>query len=181
MTPRVRHPVAALVCALWCGCSRAPAESPTQADAPAARADAAAGTIFRHVGLRAGRVVLGEVVPPSIREVAGAAALDTVLNLPRQAFTGAERIRLHLTGDGRLARVVLDYPTDADLEAMVAEYHELGPGTRSAVQRPGEAEPATSVTWLDAHTGFRLTRDPNRNAWTVRGDLWDRALAGRGP
>ena len=26
---------------------------------------------------------------------------------------------------------------------------------------------------------FRLRRDPNRSAWTVRGELWDRALTER--
>lgn len=126
-------------------------------------------------------MVLGEVVPRSIRDVAAARAMDTVLVLPRRTFDGAEQITLHTTADGRLARALFDYPTEADFDALLADYQSLGAGTRSIVSRPGESEPAIVVTWQDPRTGFRLPRDPNRSAWTIRSELWDRSLVARLP
>ncbi len=134
--------------------------------------------IFRYVQLSAGRVNLAEQLPYDVRAAAAVAPGDTVVPLPRGSFVGAERITLYLTPDGRLRGAVIDYPARIDFEALLREYASLGPPTRTQEQRRGE-EPSTVASWQDARTTFRLRRDPNRNAWTVRGELWDRALTER--
>lgn len=134
--------------------------------------------IFRYVQLNIGRVNLAEQLPASVRTAVSVAPGDTVVPLPRGSFAGAERITLYLNSDGRLRGAVFDYTTRVDFEAMLREYATLGDPTRSQEQRQGE-EPSDLVTWQDARTTFRLRRDPNRSAWTVRGELWDRALTER--
>ncbi len=134
--------------------------------------------IFRYVQLNTGRVHLAEQLPASVRAAAAVAPGDTIVPLPRGSFTGAERITLHLNADGFLRGAVFDYATRIDFEALLREYDSLGAPTRSQAQRQGE-EPSDIVTWQDTRSTFRLRRDPNRSAWTVRGELWDRALSER--
>ncbi len=131
--------------------------------------------IFRYVQLNSGRVNLAEQLPAAVRASAAVATGDSVVSLPRGSFAGAERITLFLTPDGRLRGAIFDYPRSIDFEEMIREYATLGPPTRSQEQRRGE-EPSVVVSWQDARTTFRLRRDPNRSAWTVRGELWDRTL-----
>ena len=135
--------------------------------------------IFRFVGLRPGVVRLGEPLPPALRAALGAQPGDTVINAPRTTFSGAERLVLFLGRSGVVRGALFDYSQRADYEAMVKDYeHDLGPARRSQQRRRGE-EPADLAAWEDAQTIFRLRRDPNRNAWTVRAELWDRAAAPR--
>jgi hypothetical protein len=134
--------------------------------------------IFRYVELNIGRVHLGEQLPASVRAAAAVAPGDTIVSLGRGSFAGAERITLHLNADGVLRGAVFDYATRIDFEGLIREYESLGAPTRSQAQRQGE-EPSDIVSWQDTLSTFRLRRDPNRSAWTVRVELWDRALTER--
>ena len=49
----------------------------------------------------------------------------------------------------------------------------LGDPLRSQLKRRGK-EPASIALGRDARTEFRLIRDPNRNAWTLRSELNNR-------
>ncbi|MBC7788352.1 MAG: hypothetical protein H7Z74_00285 [Anaerolineae bacterium] len=133
------------------------------------------GPIFRYVQLNIGRVNLAEQLPADVRAAASVGDGDTVVALPRGSFAGAERITLYLDSGGRVRGAIFDYPTRLDFEALVREYASLGTPSRARVQRRGE-EPSDVVSWQDTLTSFRLRRDPNRSAWTVRGELWDREL-----
>jgi hypothetical protein len=134
--------------------------------------------ISRYVQLNVGRVHLGEQLPDSVRAAATVVSGDTIVSLPRGSFTGVERITLHLNPDGVLRGAVFDYATRIDFEALLREYDSLGAPTRFQAQRRGE-EPSDIVSWQDTRSTFRLRRDPNRSAWTVRVELWDRALSER--
>ena len=131
--------------------------------------------IDRYILLRSGRVTLAEPLPLSVRTAAAIPAGATLVPLSSESFGGAERITLHLSPDGRLAGAVFDFAHGVDFEAKVRGYAPLGTPIRSQETRRGE-EPADVVTWQDARTTFTLRRDPNRSAWTVRGELWDRAM-----
>ena len=168
MNPR-RHSITLLALNVLAACA--------QGGVPASTAKSSE-QIFRSVQLNIGRVNLAEQLPYDVRAAAAVAPGDTVVPLPRGSFVGAERITLYLTPDGWLRGAVFDYPTRIDFEAMLGEYASLGPPTRTQEQRRGE-EPSAVVSWQDARTTFRLRRDPNRSAWTVRGELWDRALTER--
>ena len=113
-----------------------------------------------------------------MRTAGAVAPGDTIVSLPRGSFTGAERITLHLNANGILRGAVFDYVTPIDLEALIREYDSVGAPTLSQAQRRGE-EPSDILSWQDTLSTFRLRRDPNRSAWTVRGELWDRALTER--
>jgi len=139
-------------------------------DAPATASE----PIFRYVQLNGGRVILGEQLPLEVRAAAAVAPGDTIVPLPRGSFTGAERITLYLTPEGQVRGAVFDYPRQTDFEVLAREYASLGSPVRTQEQRRGE-EPSDVVSWQDDRTTFRLRRDPNRSAWTVRGELWDRA------
>jgi len=127
--------------------------------------------------LRSGRVTLAEPLPSSVRTAAAIPAGATLVPLPSESFGGAERITLHLSPDGRLAGAVFDFPHGVDFEAKVRGYASMGMPTRRQETRRGE-EAADVITWQDARTTFTLRRDPNRSAWTVRGELWDRSMRG---
>ena len=153
-----------------------PAAEPEE-EAAAARATIAP-SIFRHVQLNAGRIQLAEPVPAPLWQSLGAAAGDTVVSLPRGTFTGAERVTLYLTRERVVRGVSFDYIHSADFEAMVREYGaSLGAPARATRQHRGEV-PADVATWDDGRTRFRITRDPNRSAWTVRSELRDLTLSG---
>jgi len=144
---------------------------------PAAARATIAPSIFRHVQLNAGRIQPAEPVPARLWQSLGAAAGDTVIPLPRGAFTGAERVTLYLTRERVVRGVLFDYIHSADFEAMVRQYGaSLGAPTRTTRQHAGEV-PADVATWDDGRTRFRITRDPNRSAWTVRSELWDLTLS----
>jgi hypothetical protein len=165
---------AAILAILAC---RAPATDDAPDSGPVATASH--GPIFRHLQLADARIELGEPLPSSLRASLGLSAGDTIASLPRGAFAGAERITLHLTPQGALRGVVFDYILSRDFEAMVREYSAtLGAPVRRFDRRPGE-EPAEHATWDDGRTIFRILRDPNRSAWTVRAELRD--LPGAGP
>jgi|1185.fasta_scaffold126230_2 hypothetical protein len=166
-------PLIALLCLAACG-ERAP-----ETGAAAAPASITAEPIFRYVQVGPGRVVLGERVPVAVLKALGARAGDTIVLLPRPASDGAERITLYLSAAGVLRGAIFDYAHGADFDAIVRDYAaRLGRPSRTEERRAGE-EPADVATWVDARTALVLRRDPNRNAWTVRSELWDRASTGR--
>jgi hypothetical protein len=151
-------------------------QTPAPDTAPtAAPAGTTTSPIFRYVQLGPGRVVLGERVPVAVLEALGARAGDTIVPLPRGSFDGAERITLYLSAASVLRGAIFDYAHGADFDAMVRDYATtLGGPSRTEDRRRGE-EPAEVATWVDTRTTLVLRRDPNRSAWTVRGELWDRA------
>jgi hypothetical protein len=76
--------------------------------------------------------------------------------------------------------VIFDYGRDVDFDAMVADYvASLGPAERQTLRRAGE-EPADVAVWRDERTEFRIIRDPNRSAWTVRSVLRNRGRSDDG-
>ena len=166
-------PLIALLCVAACR-----ERAPETASATAA-ASTTAEPISRSVQLGPGQIVLGEPVPVATLEALGAHAGDTIVPLPRGTFDGAERITLFLSTERILRGAIFDYPHEADFEAIVRDSAtSLGTPSRTTEQRRGE-EPADVATWVDARTTLILRRDPNRSAWTVRSELWDRASTGR--
>ena len=151
-------------------------QAPAPKTAPAtAAATTAAEPIFRYVQLAPGRVLLGEPLPIAVLNALGAHAGDTIVPRPRGTFDGAERITLFLSAERVLRGALFDYPHGTDFEAMVRDHATtLGAPSRTTERRRGE-EPADVATWADPRTTLILRRDPNRNAWTVRSELWDRA------
>jgi len=113
-----------------------------------------------------------------VRTAGAVAPGDTIESLPRGSLTGTERITWLLTAKWILRGAAFDYVTPTALEALIREYDSLGAPTLSQAQRRGE-EPSDILSWQDTLSTFRLRRDPNRSAWTVRGELWDRALTER--
>lgn len=170
--------IARLIALLCVAACPAPAPVPDTGSAAAA-ARTTAEPIFRHVQLSPGRVVLGEAVPVALLEALGAHAGDTVVPLPRRAFDGAERITLFVSTERTVRGAIFDYAHGAHFEAIVRDYAtSLGSPSRTEERRGGE-EPVQVATWVDARTMLVVRRDPNRSAWTVRSELWDRASTGR--
>lgn len=125
-------------------------------------------TIFREVAIEGAAIQLGAPLPSQVQR---AHASDTIVALSRMQFGGAEAIRVHVTPAGVVRGLWFEYSTDADFDAMVADYAStLGPPTREAFRR-GER-----VLWQDEATRFELVRDPERSAVTVYSILVDRAL-----
>jgi hypothetical protein len=119
-----------------------------------------------------GPLTLGEPLNPA---VAGAGVGETMVVLGPGIAGGADRAQVHLTPNGTVRSIILDYPHTTNYQSMIDERAAaLGPPQRSKPARQGE-EPTDLAVWRDARTELRILRDPNRSAWTVRAELIDRA------
>ena len=125
--------------------------------------------MFRYFRLKAGRVELGQPLPPALHDAAKS-AIDGALVLPSESFGGAERITLFLSPGGLVTGATFDYGPTVHFETRVKDYSAMGAPARETTD-----DGAESVRWEDDATSFTLRRAPNGEMPRITAELRDRS------
>jgi hypothetical protein len=112
--------------------------------------------IFRYVKLVDGTIALGKPLGWAARYATS--PRDSVIDIPRDGFGGADAIRVTRSAQGVVRRIAFLYTAQRDFDELLAEYRtSLGaPADSLAVRRPhGQRK---TWTWRDQQTEFVVTR-----------------------